>query len=408
MRILVSLLVVSLLTGCSSRTEGVLVPAAEAPAGTHRVEMLVATTRLPSDKPGEMFSGERARFLSLADIAISVPPDDTRKVGEVQWPSRVPADPAREFAAVRAERTDLPAAQANLQRLLRTKGHGRVLVFVHGYNSRFDEAVFRFAQIVHDSGAAVAPVLFTWPSRGRLLEYGYDRESANYSRDALEGVLASLQKNPGVTEISVLAHSMGNWVTLEALRQMAIRDKRIAPKIRNVMLAAPDVDIDVFRSQINQIGDQRPYFVLLSSRDDVALDVSRRLWGSTVRLGAVDPQAEPFRTDLARDRIDVVDLTALKGRDDLAHGKFAEVPEVVRAIGLRLAGGQTLNDSRASLGERIAVTATSGGAAIGGAAGLILSAPAAIIDPRSRQSLGDQTREVGAHSRDALRSGSPQ
>jgi esterase/lipase superfamily enzyme len=404
MRGFLSVLAALVLAGCGARTEGVLLPAAETADGAHRVEMLVATTRLPSDKPGELFSGERARFVSLADIVISVPPDGTRAVGDVQWPARTPADPAREFAALRAERIDLPAAQANLQRLLRTKGHGRVLVFVHGYNSRFDEAVFRLAQIAHDSGAPAVPILFTWPSRGRVLEYGYDRESANYSRDALEGVLAALQKNPAITEISILAHSMGNWVTLEALRQMAIRDKRIAPKIRHVMLAAPDVDIDVFRSQINQIGVNRPYFVLLSSRDDVALDVSRRLWGSTVRLGAVDPQAEPFRTDLARDRIDVVDLTALKGRDDLAHGKFAQVPEVVRAIGLRLAGGQTLHDGRASLGERIAVTATSGGAVIGGAAGLILSAPAAIVDPRSRESFGDQTREVGTHTRDALTS----
>jgi esterase/lipase superfamily enzyme len=126
-----------------------------------------------------------------------------------------------------------------------------------------------------------------------------------------------------------------------------------------------------------------------------------------VRLGAVDPQAEPFRTDLARDRVDIIDLTALKGRSDLAHGKFAEVPEVVRAIGMRLAGGQTLQDGRASLGERIAVTATSGGAAIGGAAGLILAAPAAIIDPRTRETLRDQTREVSAHSRDALTSSAP-
>jgi esterase/lipase superfamily enzyme len=67
-------------------------------------------------------------------------------------------------------------------------GRSKVLVFVHGFNNRFDDAVYRFAQIVHDSKAQVIPVLFTWPSLGetRLRAYTYDRESANYSRDALE------------------------------------------------------------------------------------------------------------------------------------------------------------------------------------------------------------------------------
>jgi esterase/lipase superfamily enzyme len=47
-----------------------------------------------------------------------------------------------------------------------------VLVFIHGFNNRFDDAVFRFAQIVHDADARVVPVLFTWPSRGSVLAYG--------------------------------------------------------------------------------------------------------------------------------------------------------------------------------------------------------------------------------------------
>jgi esterase/lipase superfamily enzyme len=61
---------------------------------------------------------------------------------------------------------------------------------VHGFNNRFDDAVYRFAQIVHDSKVPAIPVLFTWPSRGemKLRAYTYDRESANYSRDALESL----------------------------------------------------------------------------------------------------------------------------------------------------------------------------------------------------------------------------
>ena len=42
-------------------------------------------------------------------------------------------------------------------------------------------------------------------------------------RRARSASVRALSKDPQVGEVSVLAHSMGNWVTLEALRQMAIR-----------------------------------------------------------------------------------------------------------------------------------------------------------------------------------------
>ena len=80
---------------------------------------------------------------------------------------------------------------------------------MHGLNNKFEDAVFRFAQIVHDSGAEVAHVLFTWPSKGSVLAYGYDRESTNFSGNGLETLLRDLAKDPNVGEITVLAHSMG-------------------------------------------------------------------------------------------------------------------------------------------------------------------------------------------------------
>ncbi len=124
--------------------------------------------------------------------------------------------------------------------------------------------------ILHDSGsyADVAPVLFTWPRKAISLPIGYDRESSNYSRDALEALLRFMAKDPQVEEISILAHSMGNWVTLEALRQMAIRDGRVAAKIKIVLLAAPDVDVDIAREQIATMGPNRPKFTLFLSEDE--------------------------------------------------------------------------------------------------------------------------------------------
>ncbi len=236
-------------------------------------------------------------------------------------------------------------------RLLKMRPSERhVLLFVHGYNTRFEEAVYRFAQIAHDAGAPVVPVLFTWPSRGKLFDYVYDRESATYSRDALEFVLQKMVKNPNVTQISILAHSMGNFVTVEALRQMAIRNRGMSPKIKDIMLASPDIDFDVFRRQIAEIeaSDKSPPVTLFVSKDDKALAASSLIAGTAPRLGEIDPHAEPYKTILDKAHVQVIDLTSVKSDDALNHGKFAS-SGVVQAIGQRLADGQPLTDAKATL-----------------------------------------------------------
>jgi esterase/lipase superfamily enzyme len=148
----------------------------------------------------------------------------------------------------------------------------RAFVFVHGYNTRYDEAVFRFAQIVHDSETSGAPILFSWPSRGDPLGYAYDRESANYSRTDLETVLQEAVTKPDVDEVVIMAHSMGGWLTIEALRQMSIRNGGLPGKIRDVILAAPDLDVDVFRRQMQDI---HPDHTRCSSPRTTALWVCR-------------------------------------------------------------------------------------------------------------------------------------
>lgn len=404
-----ALLLALALAGCAGRQGGVMKADARAalPPGAATVEMIVATTRAPAASAGEMFSGERAVGLAFADVAVSIPPDAARKVGEVQWPSRLPADPATDFVTRRAERLDMSQARALFRAKIARTGRGHALIFVHGYNTRFEEAVYRFAQIAHDSRAQATPVLFTWPSRGKLLAYNYDRESASYSRDALEAMLQAMQASPDVREISILAHSMGNWVTLEALRQMAIRDKRIAPKIKNVMLAAPDVDFDVFRRQVALMGEARPKFTLFVSQDDDALAASARLGGGEARLGMIDPKAEPFRTTLEKARVETVDLTDIRSGDRINHGKFAEAPEVVRSIGKRLAAGQTLNDGQAGVGEKLGQVAVGAASAAGRAASVVVSAPIAVVDGRTRDGLADQLGELGADLGATMRAATP-
>jgi esterase/lipase superfamily enzyme len=393
-------------SGCAGRPSGNLVVVPASAPGASAVDMLVATTRSDNPvAPGVIFNGERAHGLAFADIVVSIPPDAGRKIGDVQWPSTVPGDPAHDFVTLRADRLDLKQAVAAFDGRLRKGSPQHVLLFVHGYNTRFEEAVYRFAQIVHDSGALVVPVLFTWPSRGKLFDYVYDRESATYSRDALEAVIQAMVNDKNVGSISVLAHSMGNFVAVEALRQMTIRNRSLSPKIKDIMLAAPDIDVDVFRRQIAEIeaSDKRPPVTLFVSQDDRALGFSGQLAGGEPRLGAIDPNAEPFRTILEKARVNVIDLSTIKSDDSLNHGKFA-TSEVVRTIGLRLAAGQTLTDAKPTLGERIGGVAQGAASTLGKAATLAISAPASIIDPNTRETLGDQAASVSATAGGAIRS----
>src|SRR5215213_4236413 len=394
-RLSLILALVSLLGACAS-VRGVMVPVSGTVPGASQVDMLVATTRKRVD-PAEMFSGDRGPTPGFANITVSIPPSTTRQVGEVQWPQQVPGNPATEFVTLKADVIDRNQALAWFHRALRTVPKRQVLVFIHGFNNRFDDAVFRFAQIVHDSDAPVVPILFTWPSRGSVLAYGYDRESTAYSRNALENLLKAISRDPAVGEISILAHSMGNSLALETLRQMAIRDGRVTPKIRNVLLAAPDVDVDLAREAMIEMGPKanRPAFTLFVSQDDRALAVSRRVWGSEARLGAINPDQEPYRTQLEQANVTVLDLTKLKAGDALNHGKFAESPEVVRLIGKRLAEGQTVTDSRVGLGDRIIQVTAGAATAVGTAAGLVVSAPVAVVDYQTRQSLGDHVESLG-------------
>ncbi|RUM27521.1 alpha/beta fold hydrolase [Rhizobium vallis] len=382
------------IAGCGGRPIGVMQAAGTVPPGTSKVDLLVATTRAADDNPAVLFSGERGTGLTVNAVDVSIPPEANRKVGQVQWPKRLPADPLRDFVTVSVDPLEGERAGETWLKSHMPKSR-RVLVFVHGFNNRYEDAVYRFAQIVHDSHADVAPVVFTWPSRASIFDYNYDKESTNYSRDALEELLTRTAANPAVSDVTIMAHSMGTWLTVEALRQMAIRNGHVASKINNVILASPDLDVDVFGRQFMSLGKEKPHFTIFVSQDDRALALSRRISGNVDRLGQIDPSAEPYRSKLEAAGITVLDLTKLKGGDRLNHGKFAESPEVVKLIGDRLIAGQTITDSNVGLGEAVGAVAMGAAQTAGSAVSVAVSTPIAIFDPRTRRNYDAQLKRLG-------------
>jgi esterase/lipase superfamily enzyme len=135
---------------------------------------------------------------------------------------------------------------------------------------------------------------------------------------------------------------------LDALRSRSMRTGKIGAKVKNVVLVAPDVDVDIFREQMQQMGNARPRFSLFLSQDDNALKISKSIWGGATRLGDVNPDEEPYKSVFGHEKILVFDLTHLQG--DSHARAFDQVTSVMGMIERRLAQGQQLaaETSRAS------------------------------------------------------------
>jgi len=349
-----------------------IAPASDAQiAGEHRI--FLATTRAKSDQDGLVFSGDRNLDPYFAFVDVTVP--KVHEAGNIERAvNPVVADPARYFTARRLgifrSRDDY---RDELAREIRQRG-GRAMVFVHGYNTAFDDAVYRMTQVAHDSGYPGAVVLFTWPSAGRVVDYLYDQNSAMASRDALEDMLR-LVAEAGAERIDLIAHSMGSLVTMEALRQLAMsNDADLNGRLADVILASPDIDADVFKTQKRRLGSSRTNFVVLASRNDRALGFASFLSGSRERVGAILNAEE-----LAEYGVTVVDVTALSAADSLNHTKFAENPVLVKLLGVTLTREDTIVNDR-TLSNQLSSITGSIGQTVGNAAGIIITTPFRVFE----------------------------
>ncbi|MGL4405647.1 MAG: alpha/beta hydrolase [Notoacmeibacter sp.] len=300
------------------KTEALLSADVMKPAPTELVDVLVATLRAPDNDPKVLFSAERSKALSFAEVTVSVP--NERKPGSLKFPGRR-VDLATDFAAIRVGRMNNQSnfvGRINQQLETRGSGEKRVFVFVHGYNVNFAAGVFRHAQLMKDYQVPGVAVHFSWPSANKLGLYLYDRDSAEFAREGLVKTL-DLVRQSNATQIVMLGHSMGGFLVMEALRTASLRgDTALLRSLEATILAAPDIDVDVFNQQLDAIEPMPEPFIVMVSSKDRALQVSQRLRGGTARVGeGTDIE------DLQARGITVLDLSKLNGADRLNHSTFA-------------------------------------------------------------------------------------
>ncbi len=249
--------------------------------------------------------------------------------GQIEWPKRKP-DPQKHFLLSATEAyTDPVQFRAKINASLSSlpRGQREVVVFVHGFNTRFDDSIYRIAQISNDLDVPGATVSYSWPSAGSPLGYAYDRDSALFSRDDLELLLKELTKTRA-DNIILVAHSLGSMITMEALRQLNLRkDRSTFNRIGGVVLMSPDIDVDVFRTQVKSIGKLPSPFIVFSSQNDRALQLVERLTGQADRLGRIGNIEDISDFDIV-----YVDVTAFDGSDRLNHFNAAKSPALLKVL----------------------------------------------------------------------------
>jgi esterase/lipase superfamily enzyme len=196
------------------------------------------------------------------------------------------------------------------------------VIFIHGYNTTFDAALYSFAQIIYDGQLNnFVPVLFSWPSQGDLSAYLYDADNAQNSVSTFETLVKFLQTECGIDNINIIAHSMGNRIVVDALADLSAHEE-IKP-LEELIMAAPDVNRETFISKANLIQRASKGVTLYASSSDRALGISGFL-AEMPRLGKVESDGP-----VTIDGIDAIDVTAM-GDELLSwnHNTYANGPLV--------------------------------------------------------------------------------
>jgi esterase/lipase superfamily enzyme len=181
---------------------------------------------------------------------------------------------------------------------------------VHGYATDFGDAARRAGQLALDMDLDVAfgglPMLYSWPSLGTTAGYLSDYDTSVSATQAFNRFLDLVKRDAGVSRVHIIAHSMGNWMVANALRDRALRGSD--QFLDELVLAAPDIPATNFREAFLAVLPQLARRVTLYVSDhDKALETSARFRAGTPRAGLLDGGLMKERAP----RFDVVDATSL-------------------------------------------------------------------------------------------------
>ena len=277
------------------------------------------TNREPNDSTdlSKGYGNERASKLHLGSCSVNVSYD--RNKGELSgsfWQKIQHFDASYgdvELKSIRSyESHDFWQSISTLLAPLEPEEQ-QALVFVHGFNTSFEAAAIRATQISVDLEHTGVTAFFSWASKGKALSYISDSATVQYSEKYLTEFLIDFAKNSGAKRIHIIAHSMGNRALLEAVNRI----NRNNPEIQfgQIILAAPDVDADVFEELSLAYPKLSEQTTLYISKQDKAVGMSKWLH-SYNRAGFTPPVC-------IVEKINTIEVEEDVNLIELGHGYFA-------------------------------------------------------------------------------------
>lgn len=216
------------------------------------------------------------------------------------------------------------------------RAKGRLLVFIHGYNTSFADAHKMAARIGALAGDDVPLVMLHWPSRGGPLSYSVDEATVSWAQGPLDETLAQL--TAVADDITIVAHSMGARAAIRSVETLDGYRGARPDRVRRIVLASADEDRDrVLRKggSIDVLLRYRREILIYASYRDTPLDLSRRAHGYA-RLGSTDCRYDILfarrvlgklgncHRTAPRDGLAMVSTSLIRPADHYDHNDFIE------------------------------------------------------------------------------------
>ena len=276
----------------------------------------------------EIRSSHSDELLDYGSCKVTIPPN--HKVGHLDSPSlfklEFREDPEKHVVMHRVIQADKNQFYENLNQSISQSENQEALVFVHGYNVSFENAVKRTAQIVHDLKFDGAPICYSWASHGALANYTKDMANADATVVPLQKFLEETVKRTGSTTVHLVVHSMGNRALLQALDRIAVGSTRSSNKMfGQLVVAAPDVSANDFKNRYAPSAMELAESVTLyASSRDRALLVSTEFHGHK-RAGLAGENL------VVIDGLDTIDVSEID-TSLIGHSYYGDHPELIKDL----------------------------------------------------------------------------
>ena len=311
------------------------------------VEVYFATDRKQNKSSNiqSMFGADRG-VVQYGITSVSIPRD--HRMGELESPSVLKLefreDPEKHVVMLNIKTLNKAEYYKSISQKIKKSKKKSAFLFIHGYNVTFEDAARRTAQISYDLAFDGASVFYSWPSHGSTARYTFDETNIKWSQKNIERFLEDFSERSNAENIYLIAHSMGNRALTRAYISLLQKKPSLKSLFKEIILAAPDIDAEVFKRDIapEMVKAGSPV-TLYASSEDIPLRASRAVHGGYPRAG------DSGEDIILLSGIESIDSTNVK-TSFLGHSYYADQRSIISDIfyifkeGLRASERAGLNE----------------------------------------------------------------